>query len=120
MHKALHNQRGITLLEVMVGMLVFSLGMLMLIPMVVTSVTGNVIAHDTDMVMQDVQKIVEAFKAKGLATSGTEYSEDTHRYLTWSTQTVTANLEQLNVDVSWYDAQEGYHFRRVSTYVYRK
>ena len=109
-----------SLLEVMIGMLVFSLGMLMLVPMVVTSITGNVVAHDTDLVMQDVQRITEAFKARGVAASGSQYSEETHRYLTWSTQTIIANLEQLNVDVTWYDAQEGYHFRRISTYVYRK
>jgi len=120
MNRLLRNQKGMTLLEVMVGMLVFALGMLMLVPMVVTSTTGNVRAHETDMTMQDVQQIVEAFKARGVSASGSQYNEETHRYLTWWTEAVTANLEQLNVDVTWIDSQEGYHFRRVSTYVYRK
>ena len=120
MKKVLRNQRGISLLEVMIGMLVFALGMLLLIPMVVTSIKGNQTARQNDMVMQDVQKIVEAFKADGLSTTGYEYSMETERYLSWYTQPVTANLEQLNVDVMWFGDNYDYHFRRVSTYVYRR
>jgi len=114
------DQEGISLLEVMVGMLVFSLGMLLMIPMIATSISGNEIAHNNDMVMQDIQEVVEAFKAKGLPDAGSLYSEETERYTMWWVQPITANLNQLNVEVVWIDNRMEYHFRRVSTYIYEK
>ena len=123
MKKTLRNQKGISLLEVMIGMLVFSLGMLMLIPMVVTSIVGNQTAHENDMVMQDMQNVVEAFKAGALPASGLDYSTEPHRYVMWWTQPTnppTPNVEQLNVEVMWEDSKMQSHFRRVSTFVYRK
>lgn len=123
MNKILRSEKGISLLEVMVGMLVFSLGMLLLIPMVVTSITGNEVAHKNDMAMQDVQNVVEAFKAKALPTAGADFEYESNRYVSWWTQPLeppVPNVEQLNVDVMWEDTQMQYHFRRVTTYVYDK
>ena len=123
MHKILRSEKGISLLEVMVGMLVFSLGMLLLIPMVVTSITGNDTARKTDMVLQDVQNIVEGYKAKALPEAGSVYDAESQRYVTWWTQPLeppVSNIEQLNVDVVWEDTQMQYHFRRVSTFIYDK
>jgi len=123
MIKTLQNEKGISLLEVMVGMLIFSLGMLLLIPMVVTSITGNEIARKNDMAMQDVQNIVEAYKAESLPETGSLYDIESQRYVTWWTQPLeppVPNVEQLNVDVMWEDTQMQYHFRRVSTYIYDK
>jgi len=114
------NQEGFSLLEVMIGMLVFSLGMLLLIPMVVTSISGNEAAHNNDMVLQDIQKVVEAYKARGLPDAGSIYGEGTDRYTTWWVQPITANLNQLNVEVTWFDQRMQYHFRRVSTFIYQK
>lgn len=117
---ALKNQQGVTLLEVMIGMLVFSLGMMMMIPMVVTSIAGNAIADDNDAVMQDVQNVIEAFKADALPPSGMDYEPETHRYVMWWTEPVTTNLEKLNIEIMWEDKQMQFHSRRVSTYVYRR
>ncbi len=120
MQDSLRSQKGITLLEVMVGMLVFSLGMLLMVPMIATSIKGNEAAHDNDLVMQEVQSIVEAFKANGIPANGTEYNTEKQRYISWYTESVAANLEKLNVDVTWEDGQMQYHNRRISTYIYRK
>ena len=119
----LQNQDGISLLEVMVGMLVFSLGMLMMIPMVATSITGNETSTNTDRVMQDVQNIVEAFKAGALPDYGMDYDMETYRHTMWwttDTEPPTANMKVLVVEVMWEDTQMQYHFRQIKTFIYRK
>ncbi len=111
------------MLEVMVGMLVFSLGMLLMIPMVATSITGNEIADNNDRVMQDVQNIVEAYKAGAIPSWGMEYDMESYRHTMWwttDTEPPTANLEVLVVELMWEDSQMQYHFRQVRTYIYRK
>jgi len=119
----IRKQTGISLLEVMVGMLVFSLGMLLMIPMVATSITGNEIADNNDRVMQDIQNIVEAYKAGAIPSSGMEYDMENYRHTMWwttDTEPPTANLEVLVVELMWEDSQMQYHFRQVKTYIYRK
>lgn len=119
----IRNQTGISMLEVMVGMLVFSLGMLLMIPMVATSITGNEIADNNDRVMQDVQNIVEAYKAGAIPSWGMEYDMESYRHTMWwttDTEPPTANLEVLVVELMWEDSQMQYHFRQVRTYIYRK
>jgi Tfp pilus assembly protein PilV len=123
MIKLMRSQAGISLLEVMVGMLVFSLGMLLMIPMVATSITGNETSKHNDRVLQDVQNIVEAFKAGAIPDWGMEYDIETHRHAMWwitDTDPPTANLDVLVVEVMWEDTQQQYHVRQVKTFVYRK
>lgn len=123
MIKLMRSRAGISLLEVMVGMLVFSLGMLLMIPMVATSITGNETSELNDRVMQDVQNIVEAFKAGAIPDWGMEYDMETYRHTMWwitDTDPPTANLDVLVVEVMWEDNQQQYHFRQVKTFVYRK
>ena len=123
MNILIRNQTGISLLEVMIGMLVFSLGMLMMIPMVATSITGNETSDNTDRVMQDVQNIVEAYKAGALPDWGMEYDMETYRHTMWwttDTDPPTQNLQVLIVEVMWEDNQMNYHFRQVKTFIYRK
>lgn len=119
----IRSQTGISLLEVMIGMLIFSLGMLLMIPMVTTSITANEVSRHNDRVLEDVQNIVEAYKAGAIPSWGMEYDMETYRHtMWWTTETdpPTPNLEVLVVEVMWEDTQMQYHFRQVKTYVYRK
>jgi|GEM_PF-3393358 len=124
MNRILKKQAGVTLMEVMVSMLVFALGMLMMIPMVATSITGNETSQLTDRVMQDVQNVVEAYKAGALADWGMDYDTGgSYRHIMWwttETDPPTANLHVLVVEVMWEDSQQQYHFRQIKTYIYRK
>jgi Tfp pilus assembly protein PilV len=119
----IRNQTGISLLEVMVGMLIFSLGMLLMIPMVATSITGNETSRYTDRMMEDVQNIVEAYKAGALPDWGMEYDMQNYRHVMWwttDTEPPTANMKVLVVELMWEDTNAQYHFQQFKTYIYRR
>ncbi len=123
MINVIRRQEGISLIEVLVGMLVFSLGMLLLIPMVVTSITGNQTARNTDRAMEDLQNVVEAFKAGGIPDNGMEYDVETGRHVYWwiqETDPPTENLNELVVEIQWEDPNGDFHYKRLKSYVYRK
>ncbi len=123
MIRVIRNEDGISLIEVLVGMLVFSLGMLLLVPMVVTSITGNQMSRDTDRVIEEMQNVVEAFKAGGIPDNGMEYDLETGRHLYWwiqQTDPPTANLNELVVEVMWEDPNGEFHYKQLKSYVYRK
>ena len=56
------NSKGFTILEVMVGMLIFSIGLLTLFSMIVVSISGNTWSDKTTKSVQMVRETIEGIK----------------------------------------------------------
>ena len=107
------SQKGLTLLEVLVSMVVMSLGLLSLAPMVVLSIEGNNISRDAISVSNLAKQRIEYYRAQDslptIPFSSYEYdlqgSYDRHTYITDSTidTLVPGGLARVDVTINWVD-----------------
>ena len=107
------NQKGLTLLEVLVSMIVLSLGLLSLAPMVVLSIEGNNISRDAITVSSLAKERIEYYRAQDslptIPYSSYEYDlrggYDRQTYITDSTidTLVPGGLARVDVTIIWVD-----------------
>lgn len=96
---------GFTLLEVMIGLIIFSVGMLLLGSMTVVALRGNTWSNKTTQVVQAMRDKIEDFRHATAAEKidGSDVVNGLNRH--WSFVNVGANLDQITVVVSWNDQQ---------------
>ena len=56
------NAKGFTILEVMIGLVIFSIGLLTLLSMIVISISGNAWSDKTTQTVQMVRETIEQIK----------------------------------------------------------
>ena len=123
----MQNQKGISLLEVLIAMLVLSIGVLGMAPMVVLSIEGNNISTDVQQVSALAKHKLEAFEAlDSLPTmpfKETEtgllgmYDRTTELIGTASDSTIPAGLYALKITISWTDKAGSDRTTTYSTYL---
>ncbi|RKX29420.1 MAG: hypothetical protein DRP47_01880 [Candidatus Zixiibacteriota bacterium] len=121
------DNNGVGLLEVMVSMIIISIGLLGLAPLVVTSIEGNVISQDISTAGNLIKQSIEFYEGLDSISSVPLYiSEDglQNRFLRtthiWdnTTDTLVPNdVYCIEVDVSWVDHKSVSHSRNYSTYI---
>jgi prepilin-type N-terminal cleavage/methylation domain-containing protein len=101
----LRKTDGFTLLEVMIGLIIFSVGMLLLGSMTVVALRGNTWSSKTTQVVQAMRDKIEDFKHATTAqkVGGSDVVNGLNRR--WSFENVATNLDQITVVVSWDDEQ---------------
>jgi prepilin-type N-terminal cleavage/methylation domain-containing protein len=109
------GERGFSLLEVMSSMVIFATGLLMMIPMIVTSMKGNIFADMTTRAAHHIQAKIEEIKNTHNWSSGSDYPE-TGMTRTWTVQDAAANLKKITVQMNWYDQDSLQHDNVVVTY----
>ncbi|PKK83909.1 MAG: hypothetical protein CVT49_05650 [candidate division Zixibacteria bacterium HGW-Zixibacteria-1] len=120
------NSDGVSLLEVLIGMIILGVGLMGLAPMVVVSIEGNVISRDNSVAANLLKQKVEHFE--GLHTMPTVPYIETETGLQ-SIYTRTTNIQDHSVDtlipngvykidvvVSWTDNQNVQRSNQYSTY----
>ncbi|HEQ99761.1 MAG TPA: type II secretion system protein [candidate division Zixibacteria bacterium] len=101
------DYRGFTLLEVMMGLVIFSIGLLTLLSMLVISISGNAWSEKTTETVQMVRKTIETIKntpESQLEYYGYEDEDGIFRH--WYIQDLTedqTNVKMLTVWVYWND-----------------
>ncbi len=108
------GESGFTLLEVMVSMVIFATGLLMMIPMIVTSIKGNVFADMTTKAAHHIQAKIEEIKNTHSFTSGYDYPEGMTR--TWTVEDYGTRLKKITVQMNWLDKDSLQHNNVVITY----
>lgn len=99
----LRKTDGFTLLEVMIGLIIFSVGMLLLGSMTVVALRGNTWSNKTTQVVQAMRDKIEDFRHATTTdmVSGTDVVNGLNRQ--WSFEDLTTNLKKVTVVVSWDD-----------------
>ena len=97
---------GFTLLEVMMGLIIFSVGMLLLGSMTVVALRGNTWSNKTTQVVQAMRDKIEDFRHATTAekVNGSDVVNGLSRR--WTFQNVTTNLDMITVVVSWEDDKQ--------------
>jgi prepilin-type N-terminal cleavage/methylation domain-containing protein len=108
------GKEGFTLLEVMVSMIIFATGLLMTVPMIVTSIKGNVFADMTTKAAHHIQAKIEEIKNTHDFTSGYDNPEGMTR--TWTVEDFGTRLEKITVQMTWLDKDSLEHNNIVMTY----
>jgi prepilin-type N-terminal cleavage/methylation domain-containing protein len=109
------NEKGFTLIEVLAGMLITSLGLLLLLPMMVTSMQANDFARGSTESSMMIKEKMEELKGMGVPTSGSDSTAFASR--TWTVSAVNANLYQIDVSIAWVDRHGKSHNNTVTSYM---
>lgn len=125
MKRKLRNDSGFTLIEVMVSMIILSIGVLGLAPLMAVSVTGNSFSNEATRANVIAQDRIE--QLKNMAFGGMPYSDSTSSDPYYgclarvddvtSDANVPAGVYRINVRITWTD-QSGVD-RRLHFYTYR-
>lgn len=115
--KIFKNQRGISLLEVMVAMLLTSLSLLMLLNMTMIALDGNDWSNKTTIAAQLLQEKLEQVRGGGMAAmrSGSDTAQGMER--TWSISSAGSHLRKVEVVVEWVDIKAKHHSNALTAYV---
>ena len=110
----IRSKKGITLLEVMASMVIFSLGLLMLVPLMMVTITANDSANDMSRATLFAQQKLEELRNASVLASGSDSIENMSR--TWTVETITSNLKKITVNVTWQDEMNRAHHVQTITY----
>jgi len=116
--RKIHCQDGFSMLEVMVGLIIFSLGLLLLMSMLVVSINGNSWSQQTTQSAQLIREKVEQLKntAAGGLASGSDAVSGFNR--SWNVVGLTPNLYEVTVAVRWTDVESRQFACSTITYIY--
>lgn len=120
------NNKGVTLLEVLVSMLVLAIGVLGLAPLVVLSVTANNISRDVLNVSELAKEKIELYENASLLPALPHYEEESevdgsiYDRITYIRDNATdtlipASLCHIDVKISWTDQAGLSHSSKFST-----
>ena len=109
-----NKENGFTLIEVMAGMLITSLGLILLLPMMVTSIQANDYARGSTEASMLIKDKMEDLKNMDLPTTGADTVGAVTR--NWTVTLVSANLRQLDVTVNWTDKKGLAHHNSMTSF----
>jgi prepilin-type N-terminal cleavage/methylation domain-containing protein len=115
MIKKFKKNKGFTLVEVLAGMLILSVGLLLLLPMMVVSMQGNDFARGFTEASMLIKEKMEELKNMSLPVSGTDTVNTVYR--SWTVSDASAKLKRLVVQVSWTDRDGRMHNNSMVSYM---
>ncbi|MCD6249438.1 MAG: prepilin-type N-terminal cleavage/methylation domain-containing protein [candidate division Zixibacteria bacterium] len=123
----LSDEKGVGLLEVLVSMVLMSVGLLGMAMMIGTAIQGNVTARDNSVVTTLIKRQIEHYEALDslpampLTQRETNleglYSRNTYLIDSISDTTIPGGLCELSVTVSWEGQDQLHHSQTFSTFL---
>lgn len=114
MFRKIRKKEGFSLIEVMMSLLVFTIGMLMLVPMIVLSIQGNEYASKSTYASQLAQAKIEELKNRNVVYTSEDIVSGMKRE--WIVEDVSTSLKKLTVRVTWLDQDNDEHQVEIITY----
>jgi len=125
--KLLNNQKGLGLLEVLVSMLIITIGVLGIAPLIVLSIEENIISEDYSNISNIISSEIELFQTLDSLPTPPYVkkdlnSEERYAMLTSlddhaSDSLVPDGLYRVKIDIVWEDHQNVVRDNSVSTYI---
>ncbi len=115
--RRLKSERGVSLLEVMVAMIITSMSLMMLLNMAMIALDGNDWSNKTTIATQVMQEKLEQIRGGGMALmqSGTDTAQGLSRV--WKVSSAGSHLRKVEVEVSWTDIKAKAHTNRLTAYI---
>lgn len=107
--------RGITILEVLIAMVVLSLSLLVLLNMAMVALDGNDWSNKTSLATQLLQEKMEQLRVDPAPSSGSDESGGIAR--TWTVSTIASHLRRVDVDVVWEDVRSRTKTNTMTAYI---
>jgi type II secretory pathway pseudopilin PulG len=111
------SEEGFTILEVMVGLIIFSLGLLLLMSMMVVSIQGNSWSENATQSAQLAREKIEQIKNDPATYLGSGRDVIGDYVRSWDVSWVTADLSAVTVRVAWTDANNRDYACSTMTYI---
>lgn len=111
----LKSNRGITILEVLIAMVVLSLSLLLLLNMAMVALDGNDWSNKTSIATQLLQEKLEQLRVDPDPASGSDTASGVTR--TCSVSTIASHLRRVDVNVSWTDVRQRNKTNTMTAYI---
>jgi prepilin-type N-terminal cleavage/methylation domain-containing protein len=112
--KGKKKEKGFTLIEVLAGVVIMSVGLLLLLPMMVTSINANSRAQSWTEASMLIKDKMEDLKNMETPTSGNDAINGATR--TWTVSNAGTNLTRLVVSIAWLDDRGRTHTNSMTSY----
>jgi len=109
------NERGITILEVLVAMIILSVSLLLLLNMAMVAMDGNDWANNTTIATQFMQEKLEQLRTSQDLTDGSDTAGEYVR--SWVVTNVGSHLRKIDVQVTWEDLRNHDKVDSLTAYV---
>ena len=113
--KVKRNQRGLTLLEVMVSMMILGVSLLLLLNMGMVALNGNDWSNKTTIASQLMQQKLEELRSTLKFSNGSDTAQGMTRE--WRVTSEGSNLQKIDITVKWMDINNRSMNSSLTTYV---
>ncbi|MCK4574057.1 MAG: prepilin-type N-terminal cleavage/methylation domain-containing protein [candidate division Zixibacteria bacterium] len=114
----MRNQRGLTLLEVLVAMIIMGISLLMLLNMTMVALDGNDWSNQTTIAAQSMQEKLEQLRSDpdlSPSSGGTDTSQGVAT--TWTVTNSGNHLRRVDVEAIWTDIRGHERTNTLTAYV---
>jgi len=108
------GSKGFSMIEVLVSMIIFATGLLMLAPMIITSLRENEWADMTTKAAHNIHAKIEEIKNTHNWTSGQDNPQGMTR--AWTVEDYGSFLKRIVVGITWVDKDSTLHRDSIITY----
>ena len=113
------GESGISLIEVLGGIIMLSLALLTLLPLATVSISGSEFAHDAADAEAVLQNQIKRLRAEPVIMDGSETDPETGMCSHWWVETDPNGLQKVHVEVIWYTDLGVAQYQRATTYIFR-
>ena len=111
----MRNQKGLTLLEVLISMVIISIALILLLNMAMIALHSNDWSNKATFASQLLQQKLEQLRNTSMPADGTDSSNGVA--LSWTVTDVGSHLRQVSIVATWEDIKANQVSNSVTTYI---
>ena len=109
------NQKGLTLLEVLISMIIMSIALLLLLNMAMVALDSNNWSNNTTIATQLMQEKLEQLRNMSTPTSGEVETNGIE--MKWTVSNVGSYLRRIDISAKWVDISKNEVTNSLSTFI---
>lgn len=112
----IRNQKGISILEVMVAMIILSMALVLLLNMAMIALDGNDWSNGTTRATQAIQEKMEQLRGGESLTNGSDTTRDGYQR-TWVVTSEAKFLRRVDVSIVWENVRNDTLTNTMTSYI---